>query len=321
MLLSAHDSEHYYHIWWALLNFVNAQRQIIPKLAPITAERGLSPSKAAKLRDALWADDGLREQFIRENPANLSSTDLAIVANWQKRLAGDFIILKQRKSHTVFLSQLNGEPTRAYGVLALQSSFKEMLGPFLPTFVKAVLLPFEGRIIYDGLLQAYSILIGPNMRRDWEDLLRDIEEREGVITDLLSPTEITHDTAHTRNMKMVKQFRKHLYRQGLSPKTVEQHASNIERFAHAYLLDAPHLLRDVTPPAIASFLAIQGGSPREHKPLVTSFKRFIRFLYDSGRMNPNAYHDLRHTLEGFTTKSTVKASSTWPGSRALRRIP
>ncbi len=302
MILPPHQTERFYRIWWALLNDTNAQRRVIRDLPPITIQTGLDVKKAVKIRDALWADDGLREQFIQDNPANLSPADLDIVASWQDRLSGDFFILKHLKKHSIFLSQIKGQPARAYAVLGLLSSLAEVIGPYLPVLVKAVLLPFEEKIIYDGILQPYSVMFGPGIRADLNDQLRDLQEREGVITNLLSAGEpLTDEEVRARDAKMLKEFRKHLYKSGLSPKMVEQHAGNIEGFAQEYLMaqTPPRVLRDIVPHDVETYLEAQSDNVKKQKAVLTSFKRFLRFLWDTGRMDPNIAYDLQDIVKLF----------------------
>lgn len=95
------------------------------------------------------ADETLLEQFIATNPADLSTLDLALVESWRYRLAGSFYIVRALKASTVFLS--DHAPHHAYGVLGLLRPIEEVVGLTLPVYTKAVLLPFEGQIIYDGL--------------------------------------------------------------------------------------------------------------------------------------------------------------------------
>src|SRR5437764_10428840 len=115
MGLSVEQVERFYRIWFALLRFVNDQRQIISPF-PVSGEEGaLSPSDEMQLRNALWADETLREHFLVANPAGLSSSDLAVVESWRYRKAGSFSILRALKAYTVFLS--DRAPQHAYGVL------------------------------------------------------------------------------------------------------------------------------------------------------------------------------------------------------------
>ena len=52
----------------------------------------------------------------------------------------------------VFLSST--EPVVAYGVVALFDPFEKVIGPYLPRMIETTLLPFKGRIVYDGELDA-----------------------------------------------------------------------------------------------------------------------------------------------------------------------
>ena len=76
-------------------------------------------------------------------------------------MAGEFYVLRFLKKYTVFLTAK--EPTVAYGVVALSEPFEEVIDQPLPFLCKTVLLPFQGRIVYDGLLSGYNLIIGSNM--------------------------------------------------------------------------------------------------------------------------------------------------------------
>jgi hypothetical protein len=40
------------------------------------------------IREALWANDSIREAFLAENPAGLSRADLTLVESWRDRVPG-----------------------------------------------------------------------------------------------------------------------------------------------------------------------------------------------------------------------------------------
>lgn len=76
------------------------------------------------------------------------------------------------------------EPQKAYEVLALNSTFEEMVGPYLPRMVDAVLLPFNNKIIYDSMSSPYSISFGGGIRRSFNDSCQQARSRFGIITSL-----------------------------------------------------------------------------------------------------------------------------------------
>ncbi len=298
MQLPPEQTARFYRIWLALLHYVNERQDLIPAFPASEERNGLLPlSDELQLRNALWADDGLRERFISANPAGLSSADLAVVASWRYRRAGSFYIVRALKKYTVFLSE--DLPPRAYGVLGLSTPIEELVRGPLPVLAQTVLLPFEGRIIYDGLLQWYAVVFGPGVRSRLNTQYRNAQEREGVIT-TLEPANLLADPQErrtamlARNTKIVQAFRKDLSSKRLSPKTVEQHVGTIEDFARTSLLeyDPPRGLLDTRLADVQSYLHAHGN-----KTVTTSFKRFVRFLEETERMDYEQAEVLREWLK------------------------
>ena len=302
MILLPHETERFYRIWWALLGYVNAQRHLIADLPAQPMPGSLQPVDAVKIRDVLWADDSLREDFIAANPAGLPTADLTMVANWKHRVAGKFFVVKHLKKHTIFLD--DREPSRAYGVLGLVSPFEQVVGPYLPILVESVLLPFEDRIIYDSLLAPYRMTFGGGIRANLKISLRDAQEREGIITSLTPHAEPAKDKAQadarTRNAKVIGEFRKSLYKTGLSNKMVEQHANNLQSFADDYLLAQapPRLLLEMQTKDVEVYL--NSLDPESAKGACKSFKRYAKFLWDSGRSNLDALSPLQDFLRYYS---------------------
>ncbi len=163
------DVLRFYRIWEALLGWVNAQKHIAPGVkAPYP------PRVALPIREACWADDGLRRAWIETNPDGMPAEDLALVRSWDHRVAGTFAVARHYAGHSVFLGK--GE---TYAVLGLTDPLRDML-PVVPIYVEAVLLPYEGRITYDGLIGSFPISLGPGIRRTIADDLRRTQERDGV---------------------------------------------------------------------------------------------------------------------------------------------
>lgn len=178
MNLSPAEVERFYSVWKPLLHFVNQRRAVVPGVSfdgphPVDAEL------AAKVRDALWADPSLLDDFIRENPAGLSADALALASTWRHRRAGNFIVYRSLKRHTVVLEDVR--PVQVFGVHGLSTPIERMV-PWLPCMVGGVLLPFGDRIIFDGLLSVYSVRFGPGIRSQFADSYREAGGR--IITTL-----------------------------------------------------------------------------------------------------------------------------------------
>lgn len=281
MQLSAQDTERFYRIWWPLLRYVNAQRHIVPDLPAVPGKATISSQEAHQIRKVLWKSDDLREAFIAQNPADLPAADLAMVASWGDRVAGQFFIFRHLKKYTVFLTE--EEPPQAYGVLGLASPIQEVIPWALPVLVEAVLLPFEDKIIYDSLLVPYPVTFGSGIRRRLNDAYRTVQERGGVITTLQPRrSEDTQQAIGSGNQKILAAFRKDLAASGLSIKMIEHHASTIEAFNESYLLaqEPPRSLLDFNSKDLQTYLETQGKNADS-----VSFKRLVRFLENTGRID------------------------------------
>jgi hypothetical protein len=292
MLLKPEQTARFYRVWFSLLKFVNAKTGLIPDLYENPATGSLEIKDAVKLRNALWESEELLDQFITENPARLGPADLDLAASWHNRIAGNFFIFRHLKNYSLFFSEK--APNHVFGVLGLYSPLKDITGSILPVYVKTVLLPFEGSIITDGLIEGYNVSFGPGIRANLKDAYRDAQEREGIITSLepakanLGPEELRREI-NGRNTKLLKAFEKELAASNLSLKMISQHSENVERFGREYLLtqEPPRQLLDLTLPDVQAFLAL----PDKVSSRV-SLRRFVRFLYNTGRLESEKASDL-----------------------------
>ncbi len=182
MLLSPEDAGLFFQLHRSLMFFVNQRLGIVPEIAGPEDFSGLQPQIGLEFRNALLEEVDLIESFVDENPAGLPEDKLEIVLSWRHHVTGRFIIFRQLKKYTVFLS--SDAPATAYGVLALTEPFEDVIGPRLPTMVNAMLLPFRDCIIYDGLLGNYNVSFGGGIKRSLNDTYREAKDRLGIVTSL-----------------------------------------------------------------------------------------------------------------------------------------
>ena len=292
MHLSESEVERFYRIWFPLLHYVNQHRKVVTSFPKAWRDAHIPPEVAVPVRDALWEDDALREAFVTENPARLSQDDLALVDSWRYRVEDNFFIFRHLKKYTIFID--GSSPAHAYGVLGITGPLEEIIGPYLPIYVKAVLIPFEDRIIYDSLLSSYPILFGGGYRRSLKDTYRDIQERGGIMTKLpLGDESSSLARVEASNQKVLAAFRKALAMSGLSLKMIQEHTGNLAAFADEFLNQQtpPGLLLDLTQQKIEAYQQLRKGKINH-----VSFKRFIRFLRDTERMD---WDDADHLLRSF----------------------
>jgi hypothetical protein len=208
MNLAFDDGKLFYDLYAALLRFVNRKLKVSTEQFSDARQYTSTPPEArVAVRDALFAHRELIDEFVKENPANLSSDQLEIVATWKHAVVGKFYVFRYLTKYTVFLSS-GGSPNKAYGVLGLADPLEEVIGPYLPRLIETVLLPFRDKIIYDGLVSGYNISFGGGIKRILNEEYEQAKEAFGIITSLPFEGEESEALPPEKPRKSKKQPRK-----------------------------------------------------------------------------------------------------------------
>jgi hypothetical protein len=140
----------------------------------------LPTEKKAKVRDLMWKRPELMDDYIQTNPDSFSEEELDILRGWRGHfLKGTFYIFRHLKKGTLFI----GDKDKVYLVIALMTPFEELVPEYaLPQMVEAILLPFKGMIIYDGLFSSYPLIIGRNIRANLNHVYQVAKQKERIIT-------------------------------------------------------------------------------------------------------------------------------------------
>jgi hypothetical protein len=181
MNLSPEDAKLFFDLMWGLQRYVNQQRGILKDI-PSSAEYAKLPTeKKLKVRDALWKSPDLIDAYLEANPEALSSEEVGIVRTWRRFIKDNFFIFRHLKKYSIFI----GNKDQVYGVLGLFDSLEEIVPTYaLPRMVDAVLLPFKGWIIYDGMLGGYSVSFGDGIRSNLNHVYMTAKQKERIITTL-----------------------------------------------------------------------------------------------------------------------------------------
>jgi hypothetical protein len=181
MNLTFDEGKLFYDLYAALLSFVNGKLKVSTATFSNSQEYTATPPQArVAVRDALFAHRELIDQFVTENPADLAVDQLEIVASWKHAVVGKFYIFRYLAKYTIFLSS-GSSPNKAYGVLGLADPLEEVVGPYLPRLIESALLPFKGRIIYDGLVSGYNITFGGGIKRSLNEEYKEAKKAFGII--------------------------------------------------------------------------------------------------------------------------------------------
>ena len=188
MNLSPEDAKLFFDLMWGLQRYVNQQRGILKDIPSPEEYAKLPTEKKLKVRDALWKSPNLIDAYVEANPEALSSEEVEIVRTWRRSIKDNFFIFRHLKKYSIFI----GNKDQVYGVLGLFDSLEEIVPTYaLPRMVDAVLLPFKGWIVYDGLLQGYSISFGGGIRSNLNHAYMTAKQKERIITTLEPETSQT----------------------------------------------------------------------------------------------------------------------------------
>ena len=181
MTLPPEDGKLFFELMWKLQYYVNQKMGFHKNIASRDEYAALPAKKKLKARDALWENPELIEAYVQENPDTLPAEELEIVRKWKDFIKGSFFILRHLKKGSIFISEDN----QVYSVHGIQDPLEEVIpASVLPIMVKAILLPFKGQIIYDGLLQSYSVHFGGGIRSDLNRTYMVAKQKDRILTTL-----------------------------------------------------------------------------------------------------------------------------------------
>ena len=162
MRLEQSEAELFYQLWIPLLDFVNRKYHVCPETEKIDPSQGIDPRDAKTIADYVWSHTEVIEEYLAA--AKLPNEHAQIVAGWKQRKPGRYILERHLKKGSVFISAEDGS---VYMVKGLFSAWAEMLGES-PVLLDAVLIPFRGSIISDGLVVPYRIYFGKGATEDFK---------------------------------------------------------------------------------------------------------------------------------------------------------
>ena len=174
MRLEQSDAELFYQLWFPLLDFVNRKYHVCPEIETIDPSQGVDVCVAKKIADYLWSHTGVIEEYL--SAAELPKEYAQIVAGWKQCKPGRYILERHLKKGSVFIST---EDESVYMVKGLFSTWEEMLGDS-PVLLDAVLIPFRGSIISDGLVVPYRIYFGKGVREGFKEAYMNAKRNQTI---------------------------------------------------------------------------------------------------------------------------------------------
>ena len=186
MHLSESEAKQFFKLWLGLIFYVNQIHKINTKLKPTSSPAGLELKKLAPIREKLYEDINIIDEYIDVYRNTLTDDEKEILKSWKTFIRTDFIVVKHLKNYSVFMSN-EGAASRVYGVIGITNGLDEIIpNHALPALIETVLLPYKNQIIYDGIIMSNRIKFGSGYTESINNTYRAGKEKYGIITDLLN---------------------------------------------------------------------------------------------------------------------------------------
>ncbi len=164
MKLSENDAQLFYKLWLPLLDYINNKHHISKVLKNISKSKNMDTNEIIKIADYLWENTDIIDEYLKEK-SDIPEDHQQILRSWKYRIRGRFILERHLKKGSVIISEEN----EVYLVQGIVSTWEEMLCFDPPVMMEATIIPFRDVLISDGLVRAYPVVFGPNMKRSLKD--------------------------------------------------------------------------------------------------------------------------------------------------------
>ena len=178
--LSKEDVELFYRLKNSLYLYANKKIGAIPDSEDWRSIRSHPPEKIMKIRDYVFKNRAIIDEFVEKNPFNLSKDELDIVLSWKRAIVADHCILcKYEPEHALFLHD-----DVVYGVKGLIDSFRDLFQGYSPAFASLVIIPFKDVFTHEGSIMTDPISIGRTMRNNIVAEAEEIMVKKGIAASL-----------------------------------------------------------------------------------------------------------------------------------------
>lgn len=183
MILSTEEYNHYTDLHFKLLYFTAKRFNILKTATSLKEFKKLPLSKKYECRQLFNKQATILEEFIKQYSQKLSDEQFKILEGFRRRIPDSyFIVLKCLTKYAIFIDNDN---KKVYGILALSNPFTDFFDDF-PVLIKTTILPFNGKIIYDGFLETQAYL-GPNITIEYNEIYKEAKRNRQIITSLDFP--------------------------------------------------------------------------------------------------------------------------------------
>ncbi len=192
--LNRSEIEEYYHIFNKLLTYVQHDYAAIHNKTPLDAvfqtlhdgshfcsDELMQTREILDVREHLMHHPELIDRLLTEQGHTLSKEDQETLKGFKKMVFGEMFAMQPHQNKSIIV--WNHSDDRAYLVYGLYDDLAALIGSY-PKHVELLLLPFKGRIVFDGLMLSSGIEFGNNMLEGLVEEYQVCVQKHGVTLQL-----------------------------------------------------------------------------------------------------------------------------------------
>ena len=162
--LCKNAADHYYKLFFALLDYVNKKYKIHPEIEKIYKQEGLDVNKLDDIDKYLWNHKEIIDDFVNENNYKLSKDELEEIKEFKNAVTSDFfVVVGFDREYTRILS----DEGKLYMVKGIRVDLDEIINPSdMPKVISTTLLMFDGKIVFKSFFKSVEIKIGNDIKSD-----------------------------------------------------------------------------------------------------------------------------------------------------------
>jgi len=296
LVLNPEQVERFFDWYGKLLVYVNNRFDVVPAIETYEEFAAAFRDETYPIREYLYTEcdiSDIIDDFVTENPAELSDAALSQIEAWKHHKTGEFAIVEHRETDTVFLDP---DTPRAFAVTGLESSYAEVVPENqLPAALEdIVLLPFGGAIVTDPWVQIdpLSLMVWRQMGVDIGAAYEEATHRFGIVESLPVDEELERTDAeqlrfYTKNKENRERYAEEI--EQLKDKTEE-----LARIYHAQLgkASARRLGREFRELGLEeAYVAIYDGQVVATAPTEGQLHETLSAIMPDGKADhPYVYH-------------------------------
>lgn len=157
-------ADHYYKLYFALLDYINKKYKIHPEIKKIYKQEGLDVNKLHDIDTYLWEHKENIDDFIKDNDYKFAEEELSEINEFKNAITSDcFVIVGFDREYTKILS----DDGKLYMVKGIRTDFDKIMNPKeLPKIISTTLLMFKGNIVFKSFFGNIDIVFGNDVKKD-----------------------------------------------------------------------------------------------------------------------------------------------------------